>query len=42
VIVTTRQGCDHPTLTGGSVTDTQARTAIASILTALRNHGLIA
>ncbi|MCH4152254.1 MAG: DUF2793 domain-containing protein [Sphingobium sp.] len=40
-IITTRQGAiTDPT--GGSVTDTQARTAIASILTALRNHGLIA
>lgn len=28
--------------TGGSVTDTQARTAISAILTAMRSHGLIA
>lgn len=40
-IITTRQSAiSDPT--GGATTDSQARTAISSILTALRNHGLIA
>ncbi len=40
IIATRQSAIADPT--GGSTTDTQARTAISAILAALRNHGLIA